>query len=79
MTANSPEYRRNHRAVRKARGPAHGYGCCRCARQANNWAQVHGTDGTDPQEHYMPMCIWCHAAYDHEPGYRNPHRNWVNA
>lgn len=29
-----------------------------------HWAQVHGTDGTDPHDHYNPLCVSCHFAYD---------------
>lgn len=59
-----PGYYGLHRRVRTARGPAKNYECIECGHQAQHWATIHGTDGTDPLEHYLPMCARCHFAYD---------------
>lgn len=59
-------YHRNHIRVQAARGAASQERCVRCTDSAEQWAQVHGTDGTDPHQHYQPMCRRCHDDYDRE-------------
>lgn len=71
---------RVHEKLRELWGPARGYSCIQCGRQAAHWAY----DGTDPEQHlgwpnssaknkawysiypefYMPMCVRCHATRD---------------
>jgi hypothetical protein len=60
---DQPVYRTRHDWVRKARGPAADKVCADCGKQARDWSQIHGTDGTAP-EHYEPRCRLCHVAYD---------------
>lgn|SRR5579859_5663358 len=57
-------YTGRHARVRRLRGKAVGYDCVGCGDQAKEWSQVHDTDGTDPHEHYKPMCFKCHRDYD---------------
>lgn len=59
-----PSYSGLHARVRKLRGPARNYQCAECGGPALHWSTVHGTDGTDPMNHYRPMCEPCHFAYD---------------
>lgn len=69
--SDNPTYRNVHERVRRARGKASEYGCVDdCGRQAEDWSQIHGTDGTDP-EHYEPRCRTCHVAYDGRLGAGN--------
>jgi len=67
-------YRGRHLRVQRARGSANEHACVDgCGRQAEEWAQIHGTDGADP-EHYVPRCVKCHRAYDGthaKPGEQN--------
>lgn len=35
-----------------------------CGGAAREWAQIHGTDGENPMEDYMPLCRRCHFRYD---------------
>lgn len=55
-----------HNRVYRARGKADH--CERCGKDdpgvRYEYAQVHGTDGTDVHAHYIPMCQPCHRAYD---------------
>lgn len=55
-----------HNRVYRARGKANH--CDRCGAddpaKRYEWAMLHGTDGTDVHEHYMPMCQHCHRTYD---------------
>jgi hypothetical protein len=60
----APGYFGLHRRVRKLRGAARNYQCADCGERAQHWSTVHGTDGTDPFNHYRPMCQRCHFAYD---------------
>lgn len=60
----SPSYITRHTWVWKARGRAADQICCECGGRADHWAQIHDTDGTDPHEHYQPMCRSCHGRYD---------------
>lgn len=58
-------YAANHSRLSRQRGRAAEKRCAEgCGRQASQWAQIHGTDGTDPFEHYKPLCRPCHANYD---------------
>ena len=64
MALESSTYHTNHQRVYRTRGKARNYPCAReCGRQSTQWAQVHGTDGSNPDE-YTPMCRSCHAKYD---------------
>lgn len=60
---DEPAYRTRHDWVRKARGPAADQVCADCGKQAREWSQIHGTDGTAPED-YEPRCSLCHATYD---------------
>lgn len=69
-----------HGRVRALRGPAKKYPCALCGtREAQHWAYDHmdpnelmGKDKPDRPErpysidldHYLPMCVACHKAYD---------------
>ena len=57
-------YDNRHKAIYRVRGKAADYPCVECAGTAREWAQVHGTDGSDPHDHYRPMCVKCHRNYD---------------
>lgn len=57
------DYHVKHAAVREARGPAWQNACEHCVQQAHTWAQIHDTEGDQP-EHYMALCWSCHAKYD---------------
>jgi hypothetical protein len=57
-------YENRHKDVYRTRGPASAHHCAECGEEAKNWSQVTGTDGTDPGQHYRPMCVKCHRAYD---------------
>jgi hypothetical protein len=60
---DSPTYFTKHGRVKKARGSASQF-LCRCGRQAEDWATVHGTEGLDVWRDYQPMCTRCHMHYD---------------
>ena len=62
-TGTTSDYHKNHREVRKARGPAWSHSCEHCAGQAQTWAMKHESDGSSPED-YMPLCWPCHAKYD---------------
>jgi len=49
--------------VRDQRGPAKEQACVGCGSAAQEWAQIHGTDGEDPAD-YDAMCCSCHNKYD---------------
>lgn len=58
-------YEARHRLVRHARGVARDYPCARkCGRPAAEWATIHGRDGANPHEDYLPLCCLCHHDYD---------------
>lgn len=62
-----------HHRVFDKRGSAKDQICVKHAElgeniRADEWAQVHGTDGEDPWADYVPLCISCHRIYD------RPHR-----
>lgn len=59
-----PSYYGRHARVVRVRGSASEYACVDCGKPAVDWAQIHGTDGTDPHEHYQPRCRFCHRVYD---------------
>lgn len=57
-------YRTRHRHVAAARGKAADAGSCAdCGGPAEEWSQIHGTDGLSPAG-YEPRCIPCHNRYD---------------
>lgn len=59
-----PTYGARHRRVEAAKGKANGHSCIDgCGRQAQDWTQIHGTTGLEP-EHYEPRCRSCHRRYD---------------
>jgi NUMOD3 motif len=61
---NSIEYRRMHRAVKRARGYAEGWDCFFCiVKHGRDWAQIHSTSGLE-LIHYVPACRQCHSDYD---------------
>lgn len=65
-----------HQRVKNLRGAAKQYQCGKCDGQAKHWAY----DNADPDEvrdsegrrysldpnHYLPLCTYCHAAFDAE-------------
>src|ERR1017187_368947 len=62
-------YYANHTRLRRARGSASQFKCMHCAengvnKQAQEWAQVHDTDGIDPYDDYISLCKSCHRRYD---------------
>lgn len=59
-----PSYDLLHKRVYRSRGKASERDCVGCDNQADEWSQLHGTDGTDPLNHYQPMCVTCHRQYD---------------
>ena len=61
--AFSDDYHTNHRAIRKAKGPAWQHKCDYCSSQAESWATKHEHDGTEI-DHYTPLCWSCHVRYD---------------
>jgi len=56
-------YHALHYRVYAARGPARLQTCISCGLNAQEWAQVHGSDPYDVLS-YQPMCLSCHARYD---------------
>jgi hypothetical protein len=61
----TPGYRLRHTRVERERGKASQSPCADgCGRQAHDWSQIHGTDGLDVFEHYVPRCRPCHKVYD---------------
>lgn len=60
-----PDYQKKHYHMRKANGKASEYMCDHCDGDAQQWAQIHGKDGWDPEEDYMPLCRSCHSKYDY--------------
>jgi hypothetical protein len=59
-----PSYQSRHKHTMAIRGKAREYICVACGGPAAEWAQIHDTDGTDPHQHYQPMCKKCHRGYD---------------
>lgn len=62
----SHAYHRNHTKLRRHRGSASRYDCELCGAKAQEWSQIHGTDGTDPHAHFRPLCKSCHLDYDRD-------------
>jgi len=60
----SDSYAAKHQRVYRARGRASARNCVMCGAQARHWATIHGTDGSDVWQHYMPLCVACHVPYD---------------
>lgn len=60
----SLQYRSRHQRVRNRRGSPSRQSCAHCGAPARDWATIHGRDGMDPLEDYMPLCRPCHLAYD---------------
>lgn len=76
-------YQARHGRVKRARGLASAQPCAHCAAQgtakaAHDWATVHGTDGADPWNDYIPLCKKCHIAYDGY-GHHTPHTEETKA
>lgn len=67
-TGDDATYNAKHLRVKLGRGIAHGP-CSHCGTMKAafrfEWAQLHGTTGTDP-EHYIQLCHPCHEDYDVE-------------
>lgn len=72
---NHTAYRRDHKAVKDARGSARGYECIECSDQADHWAYMHtganesacprcGITSSSDVSAYEPMCAKCHRRYD---------------
>ena len=60
-----------HYRIYRDRGKASAENCTHCAeagvaKQALDWAQIHGTDGTDIWADYVALCRKCHMRYDAE-------------
>jgi hypothetical protein len=71
MRTYSTEYVAQHTRLRRTRGSASGY-LCECGSQAKEWATIHGCDGSDIWNHYIPACFRCHKEYD-EIGFKPGH------
>jgi NUMOD3 motif len=76
-------YRARHDRVKSARGPASAQPCAHCAsrgtaKAAHDWATIHGTDGADPWNDYIPLCKKCHIGYDGY-GHHTPHSEETKA
>src|ERR1035441_4479483 len=56
-------YRSRHWRVSQLRGKAEEHTCVCCGSAAQQWAQVHDSDGLDEMD-YMPLCVSCHREYD---------------
>lgn len=61
------KYHARHVRVYVERGRAREHQCVNCDQPAQEWAQIHDTDGMHPYDHYQPMCFKCHKAYDDIP------------
>jgi DNA-directed RNA polymerase subunit RPC12/RpoP len=71
LRAESPSYDVWHSRVRKARGPASGYRCVDCGRQAEDWSTA-DSSSDDIQVRFQPRCRKCHRGYDGARGEGNP-------
>jgi hypothetical protein len=56
-----------HARVARSRGLAKNYICIDCGNSAEEWSQVHGTDGLNPSTDFVPRCVTCHRGYDGWP------------
>lgn len=59
-----PSYDTRHDRLRRARGKARVHACVDCGGPADEWSQVHGTDGLNVETDYVPRCKKDHHAYD---------------
>ena len=59
-----PGYETRHDRLRRKRGQARKHPCTDCKGPAIEWSQIHGTDGLDVWNDYVPRCKKCHHAYD---------------
>lgn len=64
LHAPAPGYGTRHSRVHWVRGTASAHTCTDCGQPAHEWSQVHGTDGLDIFEHYVPRCRSCHRTHD---------------
>ena len=62
-TAN-PGYLARHKRLWRKRGSAKDLPCVDCGKCNSEWSQVHGTDGLDLENDYVPRCVSCHRKYD---------------
>lgn len=62
-THSTFSYGQRHERVRKARGPASEHLCADCGSDAQEWATIHGRDGSEIED-YRPLCCACHGRYD---------------
>lgn len=73
-------YEAQHQWLKKTRGPARSHRCVECGGRAAHWAYDHQdpdellgpTHGrflkySTKAEHYQPMCVRCHWAFDDHP------------
>jgi hypothetical protein len=77
------DYWGRHWQVHRWRGRARSHNCASCAedgimKRAQDWAQIHGTDGEDPWIDYLTLCRACHIRYD-KSGHRQPHSDRARA
>ncbi|HET9118319.1 MAG TPA: hypothetical protein VFN75_09665, partial [Pseudonocardiaceae bacterium] len=56
-------YSTRHKTLARIRGSASNH-LCPCGSKAGEWAQVHGTEGSDYDNDYVAMCVPCHRKYD---------------
>ena len=63
-TGDAATYTARHKRVVRQRGQAKNSECLHCGDRARDWAQLHGTDGLDVENDYIPLCRKCHIAYD---------------
>lgn len=77
MLEEKAAYDARHYRMKRALGRAAAHSCVKCVetgvtKPAREWAQVHGTDGENPQADYIPLCARCHRGYD-KNGHWGPH------
>ena len=68
--ATDPDYAKKHYRVYRKYGKAKDYLCDHCDGDARHWAHIHGTDGSNPDTDFMPLCISCHRIYDYTDEHR---------
>lgn len=69
-------YRSAHSRVKRRRGNATAQACFHCGLAARHWAVIHeranlrdaglGLRYSGNPDDYIPLCVPCHSAYDHE-------------
>ncbi len=64
-SSKNPTYKTRHERVYRKRGNASECACVDCGNAAQDWSQIHGTNGLEA-EHYEPRCRPCHSCYDIE-------------